>query len=274
MRKRMQRSSAMHGSHFKALQLAGLAVLVLGFAMLVVGRTYVHAGSATVRHTLPVFGESTWGKWHKEDVGARYPTMSRPLAIGATLNVPNDTSIRVDSIDRNWAPVGPWQTEPTQPGGQDDARGKEIILVRFTITNMSSEPLNYTDAYFSLIRANGHEQRVAALAELTGDQYGSFGQATPWLMPGVTKHTFVPFLVNPGEQPRAFVYYRFRQQWPQTGAPQGKSIHTPPTLVGIARVVVSLTQQKTSGQSSQPLTMSPDASYTVSTSDVYSPSPQ
>ena len=274
MRKHIEHTLRRSLNLFSILRLTGVGMVIFGLSLMLIGQTQAHSGSAPAQRKLPIFGESTWGKWHKEDIGTRFPTMISSFSVGETIVVQRDTSIRVDSIDRNWSPAGPWQTQPTQPGGQDDARGKEIILIRFTITNLSAIPLNYSDAYFSLIRSDGREQRVAALAELTSEQYGSFGQTTPWLMPGVSAHSFVPFLVNPGERALSFVFYRFDLQWTQSGAPQGKSVQTPPNVVGIARVVVNLTNPQASAQASQPRIVMPNGTYVVSASDVYSPSPQ
>lgn len=134
----------------------------------------------------------------------------------------------------------------------------------------------YSDLYFSLVRANGREQRVAALNELPGDQYGSFG-ATPWLLPGVTKHTFVPFLVNPGEQPKEFVFYRYTVQYPAQSttskAPVGK-----PHWTGIARIPFALSAAHpgvaSPASTAANITFAPVGTFVVTSGAVYSPSPK
>jgi len=272
----------------------GLSVLAVGILLLLLGNLLATAASqanatsyatptpasqhsgvhAPVGSVGPLVEESEWGMWHKGDVAQSFPTRQHPYSIGQTISVPNYVSIRVDSVDRNWTPQ-PWQASPFPVGFQDDAHGKEVILVRFTITNLSHTTMNYSDHYFSLGRANGHEQRVAALAELTGDQYGSFGRPTPWLLPGVTVHTFVPLLVNPGEQPRQFVL-----SW-QTIDPthvttvtatNGKEIVTP-AYVKVARIPIALSAPFSQGSQTPPVssvTFVPDTTFKVADADVYS----
>ncbi len=214
----------------------------------------------------PLVPESQWGRWHKGDLGQTFPTTTHSLVPGQTITVPNFVSIRVDSVDRNWTPQ-PWQLSPSASGYQDDAAGKEVILVRFTIENLSKTPVMYSDSYFSLMRANGHEQRVAELNELTGDQYGSFGHTSPWLEPGALVHTFVPFLVNPGEQPKQFVL-----TWKTIDPTKSSQSGTErlPSYLHIARIPIALSASTTPGSS---VTFVPDATFTVTTADVYSTSP-
>lgn len=185
-------------------RILGLSLLVIGIFLFLIGKVSANAASqnsAVSQLASTLIPESGWEMWHKGYIGQSFPTTLHPYEVGQTVTVPKNVSIRVDSVARNWTPQ-PWQVSPYPVGYQDDAKGKEVILVRFTITNLSEVPLGYTDHYFSLVRANGHEQRIATLAELTSDQYGSFDQTSPWLEPGATVHTFVPFLVNPGDPHR------------------------------------------------------------------------
>lgn len=219
--------------------------------------------------SLPLIPESQWGKWYKGDQGESFPTTKSPFVQGQTIIVPNYISIRVDSVTRNWTPQ-PWQASPPGAGGQDNAAGKEVILVRFTIKNLSSVPLPYSDGYFSLVRASGHEQRVAELNELTGDQYGSFGQTSPWLHPGAMVHTFVPFLVNPGEKPEQFVLsWRMVDPTKTHTVSTSHGTETLPSYQNIARIPINLSASAAPGSSA---TFVKNATFTVTTSDVYSTS--
>lgn len=217
------------------------------------------------QRSLPLIPESQWGKWYKGNVGQSFPTTKSPFMQGQMIIVPNYVSIRVDSIARNWTPQ-PWQASPPGSGGQDNAAGKEVILVRFTIKNLSNVSLTYSDGYFSLVRANGHEQRVAELNDLTGDQYGCFGQTSPWLHPGATVHTFVPFLVNPGEKPGQFVL-TWRTVDPTKTTQNGTE--TLPVYQNIARIPINLSALATPGAS---VTFVHNATFTVTTAEVYSTS--
>lgn len=183
---------------------------------------------------------------------------------GQTIIVPNYVSVRVDSVERKWTPQ-PWQVSPYPSGFQDDATGKEVILVRFTIQNLSKTPIMYLDDYFSLVRANGREQRVATLNELTGDQYGGFAQ-TPWLKPGALVHTFVPFLVSPGEQPQQFML-TWRPIDPTKSIQVGRE--TLPAYMNIARIPIVLTASIVPGST---VTFVSNTTFKVTAADVYSAS--
>lgn len=249
-----------------------VALFAAGLLMLSRGGTTTHSATATQAqssHMLPLIGEQEWGMWHPGQRNTSFPTTRTSFRVGQIITVPGAVSIRVDSIDRNWQPQ-PWQRSPFPVGGQDDASGKEVILVHFTLTNLNSEPIGYSDQYFSLVRANGHEQRVAALAELTGDQYGSFGHTSPWLFPGATAHTFVPFLVNSGEQPRLFVFY-WAHLKPNTATASRPSRGYTPIVIGVARVAVALTgPQAAQATTTSTVTFAPDSTFTVRSTDIYS----
>ncbi|MDQ2715271.1 MAG: DUF4352 domain-containing protein [Chloroflexota bacterium] len=254
-----------------------VSLLIAGALLLFFSHTYTNIGSSA-RFTIParlasqkggtLVPESEWGMWHTGDLGQTFPTLTHPFVLGQTITVPNDVFIRVDSVDRNWTPH-PWQVSPFGAGYQDDATGKEVILVRFTIKNLGKSPVMYSDSYFSLVRANGHEQRVADRDELTGDHYGSFGQATPWLEPGTMKHTFVPFLVNPGEKPEQFVF-----SWRKASlASSQNGTEILPSPLNIARIPIALSASPAPGTSSSSVTFVPDTTFTVTGVNVYSTSP-
>ena len=233
--------------------------------------------NAAVSHTTAVprpaglIEEPEWGYWHKSQLGQPFPTVQHLYEIGQTITVPHNVSISVDNVERNWTPQ-PWQAVSNSVGYQDDAIGKEILLVRFTITNLSNTPIGYSDSSFSLVRANRHEQHVAALAELPGTQYGSFGQTSPWLQPGATMHTFVPFLVNPGEQPQRFVLsWRTIDptRFTTVTAKNGKKINMP-VYINVARIPISLVAPSSKATSVSAVTFAPDMTFTVANADVYS----
>lgn len=237
-------------------------------------------GTASVSD-LPNYTESQWGKWTSYDVGKwKFPTVQVPFSMGQKVVFPNQIAIQIDEVDRNWQPQA-WQVSPNAHSRQDDTTNKEVILVRFTVTNLSSMPMGYNDQYFSLIRNNGHEQRVADLDDLTGDQYGAFDDTNPWLTPGATKHSFVPFIVNKGEQHLIFVYYDYKVDWTQNSGPQyiqvpGSTKMIPnatPNYVGIARIpftLSSISPSTTQVASPTVITFSSDSTFTVSGSNVYS----
>jgi len=62
--------------------------------------------------------------------------------------------------------------------------------------------------FFTLQRAGQPEQRVAVLSVLPPTSYGSMGKV-PWLLPGESMDTFVPFLIKPGAAPESFQYYYY-----------------------------------------------------------------
>jgi hypothetical protein len=263
-----------------------ISFLIVGALLLFWGQMHPTAMASSRKASIPLqpasrrnTPESEWGRWHKGDQGQTFPTTVHSFVSGQTIIVPNYISIRVDGVDRNWTPQ-PWQMPPSSSGGQDDATGKEVILVRFTIQNLSNTPVPYSDSYFSLVRANGHEQRVAALDELSGDQYGSFGQTNPWLEPGAIVHTFVPFLVNPGEQPKQFVVsWRTLDLTKTTTASSSKGTIRLPPYVNVARVAIALNALTAQATSAAPTvsaitaTFVPGATFTVSSSNVYSTTP-
>ncbi len=260
------------GTWRKLLRVIAIALFAAGLFMLSRGGGMVHstpASQANSSRLLSLIGEQGWGMWRARQLNASFPTTRTAFRVGQTITVPGYVSIRVDGVDRNWQPQ-PWQQSPAPVGGQDDVSGKEVILVHFTLTNLSTEPIGYSDQYFSLVRANGHEQRVAALAELTGDQYGSFGHTSPWLFPGASAHTFVPFLVNPGEQPRLFVFY-WSHLKPNTQISSKNPRGTKPLSSGVARVAIALTGlQASQATTAGSVTFVPNTTFTVRSTDVYS----
>lgn len=287
----MRHSTFARSQHNDALRhrvkVVGTFLLITGLVILFV-QTFIgfHTGSVSATsagalaaaqqpHKLaPLIGEKSWGLWNQRDVGYTFPTTQQPFSMGETVDVSHEVEIRVDQVDRNWQPQA-WQQAPSPAGGQDDATGKEVILVRFTITNLSQTPLDYYFDSFSLIRAGGHEQRVATLNDLTPDQFGPFGSGVGWLQPGVTKHTFVPFLVNPGEQPRAFVFslHHYEPLTASASTPVGATSKggVAQKYVPDARIVVALpTPGSAQPAATAQVTFTPNATFAVTTSDVYS----
>jgi hypothetical protein len=62
------------------------------------------------------------------------------------------------------------------------------------------------DSMFTLQMPGVPEQRIAHLSTLLPSSYGDKG-VEPWLLPGQSMTTFVPFLINPGAKPISFQYY-------------------------------------------------------------------
>jgi len=201
--------------------------------------------------------EAQWGMWYKGNITQSFPTTLHPYTMGQTITVPGYVSIRVDGITRHWT-ARSWHISPYLIFKKDDATGKEVILVHFTLTNLKHIPIGYSDRYFSLVRANGREQRVARLAELTASRYGCFGHMSPWLSPGATVHTFVPFLVNPGERPLQFVL-----SWQTLDAPYARIARIPIVLSTFPSSVVHRLDRHL-------VKFVPDAIFTVDNADVYS----
>lgn len=225
--------------------------------------------------------ESQWGKWKSSDIGRAFPTVKIPFSMGQKIIVPNQIAIQVDEVDQNWQPQA-WQVSPHASSIQDAVGGnQEVILIRFTITNLSSTPLGYSSLYFSLVRSNGDEQRIADLNALTSDQYGAFGDTNPWLKPGVTKHSMVPFVVNKGEQNLTFVYYVYNVDWIENSGPplipvKGSKHKVPnqtPKFVDIARVPVTFSLKAPTTlptASGEVRGFVPSTTFTVQSADVYS----
>jgi hypothetical protein len=275
----MKNTSSFKKSYLRVLRfakIAGFALLGVSIATLLASFLSPRASAVANNNsgasvTGPLNPESSWGMWHKSDIGLKFPATQTAYSIGDTVTVSKYLSFRVDSIDRNWAPQ-PWQESPA-PYYQDDSRGKEVILVRFTITNLSTTPVRYSDHYFSLVRANGREQRVALLNDLTGDEYGSFGHTNPWIPPGVTVHSFVPFLVNPKEVPHFFNLYWYRYDITPTNDPRKQGLgNSQSNAVGVAKISVTLSSP---GNGHLPTStgnesFASDINFTVTSSDVYS----
>jgi hypothetical protein len=189
--------------------------------------------------------DNAWGRWQCEELGTTYPATSQVFTIGQTIVISNYRSFRVDSIERNWRPA-----DEFEPQG-DAIAGKEIIRVHLSVTNIGGEEsdgFNPTD-FLAIIRANGHEQRHAILAFDTEDQFVLSGEF-PFQKPGDTLTMAVPFLVNPGEQPRGFAFL-----WTTLEPP----------LTPIARVVVDLRAQAGSGT----MRFTTNEQFTVTQSVIY-----
>ena len=268
--------------HGKKAALLFLGILALALVSIIHSALPVSAANIENTH-VPTSNipETQWGKWGKGDLGMKFPTIKSPFLMGQKVIIPNQIAIQVDEIDRNWQPQS-WQVSPRASAIQDAVgTNQEVIMVRFTVTNLSSTSLGYSNLYFSLIRSNKHEQRVGELNTLTSDQYGAFGDTNPWLNPGVTKHSMVPFIVNKGEQNLSFVYYVYNVEWiqnsgPQFIQPQGSTHSVPnqtPKFVDIARVSFTLSPSSSSTaspNSSGVKVFSPDATFTVQRTDIYS----
>jgi hypothetical protein len=176
---------------------------------------------AQVSERTPV-PDNSWGRWRCYDIDTTYPSTHASFAIGQTIIIPNYRSFQVDSIERNWQPSAGARLSGA---GADDITNKEIIRIHVSVTNISTNTEGFNpDFFFALMRANEHEQRIAALNFDTPDKFVISGNF-PWQQPGDTLSMAIPFLIDPGEQPRSFIFL-----WSELEPPS-----TP-----IARVVIDL----------------------------------
>jgi hypothetical protein len=134
-------------------------------------------------------------------------TDPRPFTIGDTVTMPNGLQLRVTRVERNWQPSSAQATFGKTPD-TDNPAGREIIRVWFTAADVGQDPVAFNNFFFTLQRAGRPEQRVAVLSVLPPTSYGSMGKV-PWLLPGESTETYVPFLINPGEAPESFQYYYY-----------------------------------------------------------------
>lgn len=202
--KRTQWSHQNHACHLLAASLIAVTVLVIGGAFL-----HAHASPEPPAGHHNANG-ATGAYWNAPQAAFQSQrtaiTDRRAFYFGDTVTMPNGLALKVLSVERNWQPLAAVAaTYGNEPDG-DNPAGREIILVWFQATNTSTAPIVYSSSMFSLLRTNMPEQRVAVLASLLPTSYGDYG-VEPWLLPGQSKTTFVPFLVTIGEQPVSFQYY-------------------------------------------------------------------
>jgi hypothetical protein len=210
---------------------------------LVVGTVGLLANNAlTVRADQPVglhTGTDNTGQyWTNPDTAftAQHTalTNSQSIYIGDTVQMANDLSLQVTQVERNWEPAAAVASSYGRNHDGDDPEGREIILVWFTATNHGTTAIAYNDSQWTLLRPGKSEQRVARLASLLPTAYGDDG-VEPWLLPGESKSTFVPFLVTPGEAVTSFQYYMPQPQAANATKPVGQT-----TRATLARLSVQL----------------------------------
>lgn len=227
---------------------AGLVVIV---ATLLVIHSLQSAQADGVRGFHDANGNKG-GFWNKPDTAfymkREAVTDGRTFYLGDSVTLPDGLELTVTKVERDWQPPAAVSGSFGRYADGDNPAGREVMLVWFTGTNHSATPIGFTDSAFTLTRAGRPEQRVARLASLPSSAYGDQG-IQPWLLPGESKTTFVPFLVNQGEVPTAFHYY----ESPPVSA--GSSL---PTLT---RLSIELAAPK--GRLAQPFTFSGDTKITV-----------
>lgn len=150
---------------------------------------------------------------------------NRNFYLGDAVTMPDGLRLQVLRVERNWQPTAAVSQSYGSDHDGDNPTGRETILVWFTATNVGSSSLGYSDSVFTLQRAGRPEQRVAHLASLLSSDYGSRGEV-PWLWPGQSMTTFVPFLITPGEAPISFQYYSSPTQ-PAVSKAQAATLPTP-----------------------------------------------
>jgi hypothetical protein len=133
-------------------------------------------------------------------------TDSHPFYLNDKVVMPNGLELQVQQVQRNWqAPAAVTASYGSNHDG-DDPTGREVILVWFIAKNVGTKPIVYNDSMFTLQMPGIPEQRIAHLSTLLPSSYGDKG-VEPWLLPGQSMTTFVPFLINPGTTPISFQYY-------------------------------------------------------------------
>jgi hypothetical protein len=152
-------------------------------------------------------------------------TNSALVRVGNAIIMPNGLKIQVTNIQRNWQPSLAIQDSLGRIHDGDNPTGKEIILVWFKASDVGNAPIGFLLASFSLAVQGRAEQRVANLEVIPPQSFGSMNNS-PWLLPGQSMTTFVPFLVTPSAKLGSFKYYIFPV--PQKGSnalPQRLSIN-------------------------------------------------
>lgn len=204
-------SSAGQGRLVSRLRL--LAIVAMGIGALVVTLVLVRGPLPARADNIGGFRDangSKGGYWNKPDTAFYMKrtaiTDSRTFFLGDTVTLPSGLELTISRVERNWQPPAVVSASFGRYADGDNPAGREILLVWFTGTNRGTGPIGFSDNAFTLTRAGRPEQRVAQLASLPPSAYGDQG-VQPWLLPGESKTTFVPFLVNPGEVPTSFHYY-------------------------------------------------------------------
>jgi len=134
-------------------------------------------------------------------------TDSRTFYLGDAVTMSDGVQLQVNRIERNWQPPAAAQAAWGDYPVGDDPRGKEVLLVWFTATDVGKSPLGYNELDYSLKLAGRPEQRVARLATLREESHGSQNRRPYWLLPGETVTTCEAFLVPPGNAALSFQYY-------------------------------------------------------------------
>lgn len=203
----------------------------IGIAVLVATLLLVHGLQSVQADNVHGFHDANGNKggfWNKSDVAFYMKreaiTDSRTFYMGDSITLPDGLELTVTKIERNWQPPAAVSNSFGRYADGDNPAGREVMLVWFTGTNHGTTPIGFTDSAFTLTRAGRPEQRVARLASLPPSAYGDQG-VQPWLLPGESKTTFVPFLVNHGEVPTVFHYYE---------APPVSAGSPPPTLTRLS----------------------------------------
>lgn len=211
-----------------SVKLALLATCVAAIGAIVVGVQLTSAAKPIGLHN----GQGSTGQyWNMPEAAFQEKRQvkvdSRAFYIGDTVTMPDGLRLQVLRVERNWQPTAAVSQSYGSVHDGDDPTGRETILVWFSATDVGSVPLSYNDSMFTLQRTGKPEQRVAHLASLLPTDYGNRGEV-PWLLPGQSTTTFVPFLVSPGENVVSFQYYSTPIQ-PPVSKSQASTL-SPPVL--------------------------------------------
>ena len=208
-----RKASVARRNSWRPISIAIVAGLLLAGAVVGLAVQSARASGSNPPHPhigLHTGNNDTGQYWSKSDAAfttARTAqTNSKPAYIGQSVAMPNGLELKVTQVQRNWQPTALVSATYGRNHDGDDSTGREIILVWFTATDVGTAPIGYNDSMFTLLCPGKHEQRVAVLSSLLSSAYGDDG-VEPWLLPGQSKTTFVPFLVNIGEAVTSFQYY-------------------------------------------------------------------
>lgn len=226
------------------LLLVGVCALSVGVGIAVLGHTASPPAQGQRASTNP---QHYWDKpLQAFSTPLKALTDGRVFYIGDVITMPDGLKLKVTSVQRNWQPPAVVTNTFGREQDGDNPAGYEVVLVWFRAMNAGTSPIVYNDSEFTLVALGEHELRIAQLASLLPTAYGDKG-VEPWLLPGETKETFVPFLVTPGSTLTSFQYY-FVPPLSATQAP-------------LLRLSISL--EDPSHRTSANLTFKPDKAITV-----------
>lgn len=197
-------------SHRRLFAIGGVACVVLVVILSIdVYNSFAAQTLSNSTKSIAVTGSKGqyWNMPETAIYGKRIATIdSRTFYIGDAVIMPNGLKLQVTRLQHNWQPTSAVAATYGRIKDGDDPSGREVLAVWFQATDVGTSPIVYNDSFFTLQVAGKAEQRVAHISSLLRTAYGDHG-ANPWLLPGQSTTTFVPFLVTPNVNLMSFQYY-------------------------------------------------------------------